>query len=308
MPEGMLSDIYDGCVWKKFLNLQGRAFLSQPHNLALMLNCDWFQPYKHTQYSVGVLYLTILNLPRSIRFKPENVIIAGIIPGPSEPKQYGMNCYLRPLVKELNSLWTDGISIDTNLGTVLVHVALIASVCDIPATSKLGGFLGHASKRGCWKCNRDFPYDKDLNRVTFCNAEVGLCRTHNQHKIDAIAASSAPTPTERKKKELQCGSRFTELMHLSYFDCVRFSIIDPMHNLFLGTAKRVAEKQWLGCHLLNKCDLERIQEKVDMCITTSQIGQIPHKISSNFARLTANEWKNWTLLFSLLTLYGTLPE
>ena len=59
---------------------------------------------------------------------------------------------------------------------------------------------------------------------------------------------------------------------------------------------------------MNKCDLERIQEKVDMCITTSQIGQIPHKISSNFARLTANEWKNWTLLFSLLTLYGTLPE
>ena len=63
----MLSDIYDGLVWKEFLNYQGQPFLSQPHNLALMLNCDWFQPFKHTQYSVGVLYLTILNLPHSMR-------------------------------------------------------------------------------------------------------------------------------------------------------------------------------------------------------------------------------------------------
>ena len=136
-----------------------------------MLNCDWFQPYKHTQYSVGVLYL-ILNLPHSIRFKPENVLIVGIIPGPSEPKQYGMNCYLRPLVKELNSLWSDGISIVTDSGSVLVRAALIATV---PATSKLGGFLGHASKRGCWKCSREFPYDKDLK---FCSAEVGSPRNH----------------------------------------------------------------------------------------------------------------------------------
>jgi len=98
VPERVLSDVYDGRVWKEFLNYNGKPFLAEPNNLALMLNCDWFQPYKHTQYSVDVLYLTILNLPRSIRFNPENVLIAGIIP---EPKQYGMNCYLQPLVRIL---------------------------------------------------------------------------------------------------------------------------------------------------------------------------------------------------------------
>ena len=51
----------------------------------LMLNCNWFQPFHHTQYSIGVIYLVILNLPRTIRFKPENIIIVGIISGPSEP-------------------------------------------------------------------------------------------------------------------------------------------------------------------------------------------------------------------------------
>ena len=31
-------------------------------------------------YSVGVIYFAILNLPRALRFKFENVIVAGIIP------------------------------------------------------------------------------------------------------------------------------------------------------------------------------------------------------------------------------------
>ena len=145
MPAGVLYDIYDGSIWKEFLNYKGRPFLSQPHNLALMLNCDWFQPYKNTQYSVGVLYLTVLNLPRSIRFKPENVLIASIIPGPKEPQQYGINSYLWPLVKELNALWSNGIPIKCGSETVKVHAALIATVCYIPAESMLGVSLGHNS-------------------------------------------------------------------------------------------------------------------------------------------------------------------
>ena len=82
----MLTDVYDKAVWKSFFNYKGRQFLSEPNHLGLMLNCDWFQLYHQTQYSVGVIYLVVLNLPRDIRFRPENVIIAGIIPGPKEPK------------------------------------------------------------------------------------------------------------------------------------------------------------------------------------------------------------------------------
>jgi len=108
IPEKILSDIYDGNIWKEFLNYKGTPFLSNPYNLGLMLNCDWFQLFDHSTYSVGILYLVILNLPRSIRFKPENIWIVGIIPGPAEPDYSELNSYLRPLVKELNYLWTDG--------------------------------------------------------------------------------------------------------------------------------------------------------------------------------------------------------
>ena len=47
--------------------------------------------------------MTIMNLPWSARYKPENVILVGILPGPSEPSD--INSFLDPLVNELNTFW-----------------------------------------------------------------------------------------------------------------------------------------------------------------------------------------------------------
>ena len=60
-----VSDIYDGQVWKNFLNVAGEPFLQAPFTFGLMINIDWFQPYTHTHTvsSVGAIYLTIMNLP-----------------------------------------------------------------------------------------------------------------------------------------------------------------------------------------------------------------------------------------------------
>ena len=49
-------------------------------HIGFALNLDWFNPCKHIQYSVGVIYLTLLNLPRHIRFHEDNTFVVGIIP------------------------------------------------------------------------------------------------------------------------------------------------------------------------------------------------------------------------------------
>lgn len=306
IADGVLADIYDGHVWKEFMTYRGRPFLSQSYNLAVMLNCDWFQPFEHSCYSVGVLYLVILNLPRSMRFKPENIIITGIIPGPKEPNQKEMNSYLRPLVKELNSLWTDGFLITHDSKEINIFVALIATVCDIPATGKIGGFCGHNSHLGCWKCTKFFPYSKELNRNDYTGIEIGPLRTHDKHKKNAVSTLSANTPTERKRRELECGSKFTEFFHLPYYDCIRYAIIDPLHNLFLGTAKRL-QHHWIEIGLLDNNDLSIIQQRVDNFRVPNHVGRLPRKISSGFSNMTADEWKNWTVLYSLVALHGIIP-
>ena len=76
----------------------------------------------------GVIYIVIINLPRSIRFKRENVILCGIIPGPIEPS-LTINSYLSPIVSDLEKLWKGvelqkaGESSKTMIGCVLLGVA-----------------------------------------------------------------------------------------------------------------------------------------------------------------------------------------
>lgn len=45
--------------------MDGEAFLAVLRNYAFMLNVDWFQPFKHSLYSVGALYMVLMNLPQS---------------------------------------------------------------------------------------------------------------------------------------------------------------------------------------------------------------------------------------------------
>ena len=56
-------------------------------------------------------------------------------------------------------------------------------------------------------------------------------------------STSYPRPSTldpRPKGKLRLyGVHYSALCKLNYFDCVRFHVIDPMHNLFLGTAKYV---------------------------------------------------------------------
>lgn len=44
-------------------------FFTVERNFGVMLNVDWFQPFKHTNYSVGAIYLTILNFQGQNGFK-----------------------------------------------------------------------------------------------------------------------------------------------------------------------------------------------------------------------------------------------
>jgi len=151
-----LSDAYDGSIWKDFLIKDHSPFLSECNNYGLLLNIDWLQPYKHTEYSVGVIYLVILNLPHSIRFKRENVILMGVIPGPREPS-LSVNSYLSPLVSDLLDLWK-GVQLKqpgTDI-TAIFRCVLLGVACDLPAARKTCGFLSYFANLGCSRCFQNF--------------------------------------------------------------------------------------------------------------------------------------------------------
>lgn len=301
-------DIYDGQVWKDNLVINHRPFLSQPNNLALSLNVDWFQPFQRTSYSVGVVYIVILNLPREMRYLPRNVIIVGIIPGPREPKQT-INTILEPLVKDLLALW-DGIfmSIPSLMAPVRIRSILLCISCDIPACRKVCGFLGHNAHLACSKCMKFFNgnVQEGFDYSGFDTVSWSA-RDQVRHRINAKATKVALTKTQRAELESKYGVRYSVLLELPYFNIIRQHIIDPMHNLFLGLAKH-AISVWTKKAILTPQAMVEIQEVVDSIEVPSKVGRVPSKIASGFSDFTADQWKNWIMVYSLVALKDRLPD
>ena len=50
-------------------------------------------------------------------------------------------------------------------------------------------------------------------------------------------------------------------------------------------------------------DLNVIQQKVNSFVTPDNVGCVSSKIASSFSGFTAVQWRNWTLIFSLYSLY-----
>ena len=308
--EQLYGDVYDGKVWKSFQRWSNRDFLSLPRSYSLMLNVDWFQPFKHRKdVSVGVLYMVIMNLPRSERFKRENVIIVGIIPALSkEPSS--LNTFLNPLIDELKALW-NGVKVKTKNAPIQgaeVRAALICCASDIPAARKLCGFVGHSANLGCSHCNKFFPGGFGEKRdYSGFDRSTWPKRTDSTHRRNARKIERCKTKTERKKMEAKLGSRYTSLLELPYYGSITMCVIDPMHNLFLGTAKKMF-KIWCESDILTKQSLQEVVERIQRVDAPSDLGRLPGNISSNYGGFTANQWKNWVLYYSLYALEEVLSE
>ena len=303
------TDVYDGKLWHEWMRKNGIPFLEVPENLLFMLNIDWFQPFDHTQYSCGVIYIVIQNLPRNVRFKMENVIIVSTIPGPKEPNYYQLNNYLCPMVDELKKLW-QGILFKTPhsfLKTTVIRAALCYLSSDLPATRKLCGFYGYNATYGCSKCMKIFPHiDKSVDYSGF-NRDNWNLRIHAQHLLIADCAKNATTQAEREHHEHKAGVRYTELLQLQYLDLARCHLIDPMHNLFLGTSKRMINL-WKARGYLSDTMCEKLQRKMDLIVPPAYTGRLPSKVEAGFAGFTAEQFMLWTTLYSPFVLRDFLPE
>ena len=77
--------------------------------------------------------------------------------------------------------------------------------------------------------------------------------------LRAEEIEKANTATERKKLEKDYGVRYSELHRLSYFDPIRMHVVDPMHNLLLGTSKHMF-KTWLELGIIKEADLLTISK------------------------------------------------
>jgi hypothetical protein len=240
--DGIMHDIFDGEYIRNFKGPDGRSFSlgGEEGRYVFSLSVDFFNPYTNKQSgkksSVGLISVVCLNLPASMRYKPENMFLSGIIPGPKEPPLTALNHYLKPLVDDLIDFWETGVKISRTYNYKtgrLVRCALLLLVCDLPAARKAAGFASAAHEHFCsvCHCTRSQHGYGDLNYHAWPR------RTNSECRSFASRFEAAKDEETRADIFKQSGIRWSELLRLPYFDIVQCVVVDAMHNLFLGLIK-----------------------------------------------------------------------
>ena len=155
---------------------------------------------------------------------------------------------------------------------------------------------------GCNKCYKEFPRahfgDKPdfsgFNRSEWEEKTNDECRSH----AEIYQEGAKHILTEDKIQLSRIGSRYSAITHLPYYDAVHFTLIDPMHNLFLGTAKHVLNT-WVNEGILSSQEQTTLQARVDKVRPPTDNGRLPSKIANGFAGFTADQWKHWICIYFL---------
>lgn len=247
-PDGSQTDIFSGDVLRHFSASDGSTFLpSRPSEGRYIfgLCVDAFNPFLNKQAgkkaSSTAVYMVLLNLPPSVRYKVENMYLAGVVPGPREPSLTQINHLLRPLVNDLLEFWDPGVWYTrTHYCTPgkLVRAALVPLVCDLKAARQVMGHGSHSARKFCSVCS--LPWERrneisEASRVPVPAEEFRKC---------AVEWKMARSQSERDKAFKRHGIRWSVLLDLPYWDPPRFTIVDSMHTILLGHLHRHCSIIW----------------------------------------------------------------
>ncbi|GKV36689.1 hypothetical protein SLEP1_g44791 [Rubroshorea leprosula] len=118
-------------AWKHFDETYP-TFAAEPRNVRLGLCTDGFNPFgpSASAYSCWPVFLTVYNLPPELCMNSEHIFLSMIIAGPKSPGK-NIDVLLRPLIDELNELWTNGVETYDNFRkqNFIMKAALLWTVC-----------------------------------------------------------------------------------------------------------------------------------------------------------------------------------
>jgi len=235
-----VDDVFDANFLKTFYGPSpDKLFVDRPDTegrYAFALNVDFFNPeglsLRGAKASCGIIAMACLNLPLDIRYKPENMYLAGIIPGPNQPHLTELNHYIRPLINDLKTAWTKGVRFSRTARQPAGRIAcsaIVLCVCDLPGACKLAQLTGEGSHFYCSVCS--CHHRSTTGRTDYSNwkqRDPALLR--NQAEMWKSAASA----TDQQKLFDNHGVRWSELWHLPYWDPTRQLVVDSMHCLLEG--------------------------------------------------------------------------
>jgi hypothetical protein len=233
-------DVLTAQYLKSFCGPSGKSsFFDGPEGegrFAFALNVDFFHPEGTSRHSdtssCGLISMVCLNIPLALRYKPENVFIAGIIPGPKEPHLTELNHYVKPLIDDMKASWQRGVRFSRTAlsrNGRMSRSALVIAICDLLGARKLTQLTSHQSFFYCSVC--ECTHHSTLGRTDSAN---WVCRNVAEMRVYAEAWRDATSQSQQNNITEAQGLRWSELWRLPYWDPTRQLVVDPMHCLFEG--------------------------------------------------------------------------
>ncbi|KAA1073203.1 hypothetical protein PGT21_050095 [Puccinia graminis f. sp. tritici] len=285
-------DIQDSQTWREFRGADGNQFTSDSGNVVFGMFMDGINPYGNRQagkhVSVTFIVMICLSLPVSLRYRPENIFLVGIAPGPKEPSLEQTNWILGPVVEQLKSVWYPGMKLSK---TPLhpqgrsISAALLPFFADLPALRRSLGFASHAATRMCSCC---LLPKSDISNI---NEESWPPRTLDQHKFWAKKSYEAESLDERDEILLEHGVRYSVLLELPYWDILKFHVVDAMHNLLLGLLKWHCQRFWLMSDEDDEQAPKGVSTKELRDLIAAASSPLPHDLSSTLSQLPSTSKK-----------------
>ncbi|KDQ07639.1 hypothetical protein BOTBODRAFT_82779, partial [Botryobasidium botryosum FD-172 SS1] len=326
------SDVWHAPALRQFMGPDDLPFFSKDTDegrYAFGLFVDWFSPFWNKvagkKFSVGVVFMVCLNLPPEIRYKLENLYVVAIIPGPKEPSLDEINPMLRPIVDDLIRSWDSGFFFTRTPAHPrgrTCRSALVPLIADLPAARKTAGFLSHSGKRFCAYCGLSSDDCGNIDPATWTS------RTDEEHRKLADQWRELSTLAARESFAKQHGVRWSELLRLTYWKPILWTIIDIMHCIYLGLYKRHCWEIWgMGVKdasgdggddpvasrpdrtkVLGKEVLAEIRKDRDVTELPSWVERVPLKLGDpSEGSLGADEWRitcEVHLVITLIRLWG----
>ena len=337
------TDIFNGLHYRSLLGKRvvvgertlSHNYFSDHHDITLGFATDGFAPFKKRKHTMWILLIFNYNLPPDQRFQKDNILCAGIIPGPKKP--WDADSFLYPLMRELLEL-ASGVSTYDALSHSLftLHAYVIAGFGDIPAVSMLMHMKGHNSLCPCQMCeikgihipdlrnkmlyvllsHRNHPAPTDV--VEYHPEDLPLC-SHDLFMAQAESVRSAPTEVQREGLVKVYGIKGVPL--LSALRSLRFPQSFPydfMHliwenlipNLILfwsGCYKGMDEGQpyVLDPHIWQ--DVGATSAEAMKTIPSSFGPSIPNP-AKDHSTFTSSTWSVWSLFIAPTMLQHRFPE
>lgn len=118
-------------------------------NVSFIMNTDGVAIFHSSKVSLWPVWLAINELPPALRFSKCNMLLAGLWFAKAKPV---MSSYLRPIVEEVNHLYSTGILVHTPDGMKLCQAMMLCTCLDLPAKATVTNMKQWNGENGCSVC------------------------------------------------------------------------------------------------------------------------------------------------------------